>query len=116
MPARGACWRAGCRLAADLRGARIHTGAQANSAAQALGAEAFTSGHHMVFAAGAYAPHTGPGQALLAQSQDHAVRGGTTWTTRGRRHIWRACSRGWTACAWTTPHAEMWRVRPLTLG
>ena len=55
----------------DLGAVSIHTGALASRAAEDLGAEAFTSGGHIVFRAGRYHPDTEPGRRLLAHELTH---------------------------------------------
>ncbi|HKE48697.1 MAG TPA: DUF4157 domain-containing protein, partial [Rhodanobacteraceae bacterium] len=53
---------------------RVHTDAPAAAAAQALGAEAFTAGRDIYFAAGRYAPDTHDGKHLLAHELAHTVQ------------------------------------------
>jgi hypothetical protein len=62
------------RLGHDLSRVRIHTDARAAASAQAMGAAAYTVGQDVSFAAGRYAPHTEPGQRLLAHELTHAVQ------------------------------------------
>lgn len=59
---------------ADLSGARVHTGADAAQAADALGARAFTVGNDMVFGRGEYQPRTTQGQMLIAHEAAHTVQ------------------------------------------
>jgi hypothetical protein len=61
---------------ADLADVRVHTDARAAASARAVDAEAYTVGRHVVFGAGAYAPHTARGRALLAHELTHAVQAG----------------------------------------
>lgn len=58
----------------DLSQVRIHTGAQAGASARAIGARAYTSGWHVVFADEAYTPETRSGRALLAHELTHVVQ------------------------------------------
>lgn len=50
---------------------RVHVG---TSAAQAIGARAFTVGHDLVFGAGEYAPGTTKGRHLLAHELTHVIQ------------------------------------------
>lgn len=54
---------------------RLHTDGRAASAARAVNARAFTVGADIVFAEGAFAPHTAAGQELLAHELTHVVQG-----------------------------------------
>jgi len=58
----------------DFSRVRIHTGPQADAAARAVNARAYTLGHDIVFAAGEYAPHTDAGRRLLAHELTHAIQ------------------------------------------
>lgn len=62
------------RFNQDFSAVRIHDGSAAHSAAQALGAEAFTSGSHIGFAKGLYRPHSLQGTNLLAHELAHVVQ------------------------------------------
>ena len=67
------------RLSQDLSAVRVHTGAEADSSARAVDADAYTLGHHVVFRAGHYAPETDRGRSLLAHELTHVVQqGGAT--------------------------------------
>ncbi|RKT20018.1 uncharacterized protein DUF4157 [Streptomyces sp. 1114.5] len=72
------------RLSANLRHdftpVRVHTGPEADAAARALGARAYTVGHDVVFAHGSYDPLTAPGRALIAHELAHVAQHG------GRAH------------------------------
>jgi hypothetical protein len=58
---------------------RIHTGAQAATAAESVAARAFTVGSEIVFGAGEYAPEGPEGRRLLAHELAHVVQqGGAT--------------------------------------
>lgn len=65
-------------LGTDLSSVRIHTGGESASAAQAVGARAYTMGHDIHFGAGQYDPSSEGGQHLLAHEVAHTVqqRGG----------------------------------------
>jgi hypothetical protein len=64
------------RFGHDLGGVRVHTGAAADAAADAVQARAFTVGDDVVFGRGEFAPHGTPGRALLAHELAHVVQGG----------------------------------------
>jgi hypothetical protein len=64
------------RFGHDFSAVRVHAGADAAHAAEAMGAEAFTLGHNIVFAGGSYAPGTEAGRALLAHELAHVVQQG----------------------------------------
>lgn len=55
----------------DLSHVRIHTDTSAGESARAVNANAYTSGHHIVFGDGAYRPHTSSGRRLLAHELAH---------------------------------------------
>lgn len=61
-------------LGARLDGVRVHTGAEADAAARALGATAFAIGDDVVFRDGAYDPHGRNGQQLIAHEVAHTVQ------------------------------------------
>jgi hypothetical protein len=65
-------------LGADLSGVRVHTGAESQSAASAVGAKAYTMGQDIHFGAGHYDPSSSGGEHLLAHEVAHTVqqRGG----------------------------------------
>jgi len=66
-------------LGADLSRVRLHTDDAAAHAADAVSARAFTTGHDIYFAQGAYDPHSVDGQHLLAHEVTHTVQqGGAT--------------------------------------
>jgi len=62
------------RFGHDFSRVRVHTDARAAQAAAAVGALAYTTGNHIVFAAGQYAPHTRAGRWLLAHELTHVVQ------------------------------------------
>ncbi len=61
---------------ADFSQVRVHTSPAAAASARALGAEAYTLGQDVVFAAGRFAPHTRAGRMLLAHELTHVVQRG----------------------------------------
>ena len=69
----------GSRFGHDFSGVQVHADERAASAARAVGAEAYTRGPDIVFAAGRYEPSTVQGRALLAHELAHVVqqRGGS---------------------------------------
>jgi hypothetical protein len=66
-------------LGADLSSVRVHTGGESATAANAVGARAYTVGQDIHFGAGQYDPSSAGGQHLLAHEVAHTVqqRGGT---------------------------------------
>jgi hypothetical protein len=56
---------------------RIHTDDRAGEAARAVNARAYTSGNHVVFASGEFAPTSADGQRLLAHELAHVVQQST---------------------------------------
>jgi Domain of unknown function (DUF4157) len=61
-------------LGASLANVRVHADEQAAASAEALGAEAYTVGHHIIFGAGRYRPDSTEGQRLLAHELTHVVQ------------------------------------------
>lgn len=57
-----------------LADVRVHTDTQAEEAAAALRAQAFTVGSHIVFGKGQYVPSTSSGRALIAHELTHVVQ------------------------------------------
>jgi len=62
------------RIGHDFSRVRVHTGTHADAAARALGADAYTFGHHVGFGSGSYSPHSRSGSALLAHELVHVVQ------------------------------------------
>jgi len=62
-------------LGASFADVRIHEGPEAAASADAVGAEAFTSGRHVVFNHGRYAPGSTRGDGLLAHELGHVAEG-----------------------------------------
>lgn len=58
----------------DFAGVRVHADGQAASDTRRLGARAFTVGHDVFFAPGAYAPATREGRKLIAHELTHVVQ------------------------------------------
>src|SRR4030095_15672037 len=58
----------------DFADVRIHRNDQASTAAEALGANAFTTGRDIYFAKGTYQPGTTEGDRLLAHELTHTVQ------------------------------------------
>jgi hypothetical protein len=58
----------------DLSQVRLHTGAPAHTAADALAAQAFTRGGDIYFGRGRFDPRTGGGKHLLAHELAHTVQ------------------------------------------
>lgn len=61
-------------LGADLSSVRVHTGAESQTAAAAVGARAYTLGQDIHFAAGKYEPGSDGGMHLLAHEVAHTVQ------------------------------------------
>lgn len=64
------------RFGHDFGRVRIHTGPEADRAADGLGAHAFTLGLDVRFRQGRYRPDTPAGRALLVHELEHVVRAG----------------------------------------
>ena len=62
------------RLGGDLGGVRLHTGARAAEAAQAVQAKAYTIGQDVFFGAGRYDPRSREGKRLLAHELSHTLQ------------------------------------------
>jgi hypothetical protein len=61
-------------LGADLSDVRVHTDARASESAQAIQAQAYTSGNHVVFQRQHYQPKTESGLRMLAHELTHVVQ------------------------------------------
>lgn len=61
-------------LGADLSGVRVHRSAESQTAAQAVGARAYTLGRDIHFGAGQYDPSSPQGEHLLAHEVAHTVQ------------------------------------------
>lgn len=73
------------RFGHSLSHVRLHTGADAQSAARGINARAYTLGNHIAFAPGQYQPETPRGRFLLAHELTH------TFQQNGGRVIRRTC-------------------------
>lgn len=62
------------QLGADLSSVKIHTGGDSATAAERLGARAFTTGSDVHFGSGEFAPGTKEGDRLIAHELTHAVQ------------------------------------------
>jgi hypothetical protein len=62
------------RFGCDFFDVRVHTDARSQASARDVSAHAYTSGSHMVFASGRYAPGTREGQRLIAHELAHVVQ------------------------------------------
>lgn len=62
------------RFRHDFSRVRVHTDALAATSARAIQADAYTTGHHVVFGAGRFAPRTPGGRRLLAHELAHVVQ------------------------------------------
>lgn len=62
------------RFGADFSDVRVHTDELAGESARAVGARAYTAANHVVFDHGCFAPHTGPGSAVLAHELAHVLQ------------------------------------------
>jgi hypothetical protein len=66
------------RFGQDFGRVRVHTGAQAAQSAAAVGARAYTVGHHIVFGQGQHAPAREGGRRLLGHELTHVVQQSAT--------------------------------------
>jgi Domain of unknown function (DUF4157) len=84
---------------------RVRAATQAARSADAVDADAYAVGRHVVFAQGRYEPHTERGKRLLAHELAHVLQqGNRSRADRTPRHRTRAKSRpsGRAAAPWTT--------------
>jgi hypothetical protein len=58
----------------DFSHVRVHAGREAGQSAEAIGARAYTSGHHIVFAPAEYRPSSSDGRRLIAHELAHVVQ------------------------------------------
>lgn len=65
-------------IGADFSGVRVHTGREAASLSNELGAQAFTHGNDIYFNEGKYAPSDKSGQHLLAHELTHTIQQGAS--------------------------------------
>lgn len=66
------------RFGQDFGRVRVHTGSQASQSAAAVGARAYTVGHHIVFGQGQHAPALEGGRRLLGHELTHVVQQSAT--------------------------------------
>jgi len=66
------------RFGHDFDHVRVHTGEAAEASARDLDAHAYTTGHHVVFGPGQYAPTHTSGRRLLAHELTHVVQQSST--------------------------------------
>lgn len=66
----------------DLSGVRVHTGPEADAAARAIDARAFSVGNRVVFRDGEYQPGSPQGRHLLAHELAHVAQPGSASTIR----------------------------------
>jgi hypothetical protein len=62
------------RFGHDFSRIRVHSDARADESARAVNALAYAVGRDIVFAAGQYDPHGGPGRKLLAHELTHTIQ------------------------------------------
>jgi hypothetical protein len=72
-------------LGYDFSEVKVHTSSEADDLNQQLGAKAFTTGQDVFFREGAYEPHTGSGQELVAHELTHVVQQGSGQVHSGGR-------------------------------
>ncbi len=70
------------RFGRSLSDVRLHTGAEAASAANGINASAFTHGNNIAFASGQYNPAEPQGRHLLAHELTHTLQQGSARTIR----------------------------------
>jgi competence ComEA-like helix-hairpin-helix protein len=75
------------KIGADFSGVKIHTGPQASSMSNALGAQAFTYGNDIFFNEGKYQPESNDGKRLLAHELTHTVQQGGSQPRVSRQEI-----------------------------
>jgi hypothetical protein len=66
--------RLSASLGQDFSNVQVHTSSESHELNQELGAKAFTTGQDVFFREGAYEPHTGSGQELIAHELTHVVQ------------------------------------------
>ncbi len=76
------------RFGYDFGQVRVHTGAKADKAAEAVNAWAFTVGNHVVFRKGAYAPGSLEGKRLLGHELAHVGQQKTQ--LKVMRNLWQS--------------------------
>jgi hypothetical protein len=74
------------QLGMDLSSVKVHDGPAAARGAEALRADAFATGSHIVFGAGQYAPESAAGAQLLGHELAHVAQQGAAGEARVDRH------------------------------
>jgi len=62
------------RLGHDFANVQVHANSAAARSARDIGAQAYTAGQHIAFAAGRYAPESGAGRRLIAHELAHVAQ------------------------------------------
>src|SRR5260370_31235549 len=75
------------RLHHDFGKIRVPTDPRAADSSDAVNAEAYTVGQHLVFARGRFAPHRPAGQQLLAHELTHAIQQSGTGALAGEIQV-----------------------------
>jgi len=70
------------RIGFDFGNVRVHTDAAAADSARAMGAQAYTLGNDVVFAAGTFCPGTQQGKRLIAHELTHVVQQRGAYTAK----------------------------------
>lgn len=84
-------WKAGMdhrrahRTEFDFSKVTVHTDFRASESANAIGAQAYTVGSHIVFGRSMYAPHSVAGQKLLAHELTHTIQQSSHGITLNRK-------------------------------
>ncbi len=81
------------RFSADFSGVRIHEGPQADAAARAVGAVAYTKGRDVVFREGAYSGGAS-GRHLLAHELTHVIQQGAAAVSPAQVQSKQVCEEG----------------------
>jgi hypothetical protein len=81
-------------LRRDFSNVRVHTDAKAEASARAVGALAYTVGHHVVFGSGQHAPDGTPGRSLMAHELAHVVQQGGSAQQDGAPRLQRQAGPG----------------------
>jgi hypothetical protein len=72
------------RFGLDFSHIRVHTDERASESSRSVGALAYATGQHIVFAAGRYDPRSTPGRRLIAHELTHTIQqGGGRHRSRG---------------------------------
>ncbi|NBF39487.1 MAG: DUF4157 domain-containing protein [Spirochaetes bacterium] len=99
------------RFGADFSDVRVHTSRQADAAARAVHAEAFTVGRDVAFRSGAYRPGTEAGKQLLAHELTHVVQQGAA-TASGNTAKPEYVRASHTSQSWGLVEIERKRIAP----